>query len=262
MVALRVHKDFQEVRYLSFCYLCGREFAKDDQVDGDHVPPRAAFNVRDKEPPLKLKTHVACNSALKVEDKKIGQLIALRRLEGPSSRRDQALEIVHYQNLGMAAVENLNVDGAVWRWVKGFHAALYRKPLTGETYSIQTPFPRGDIRDGRVTIRPIRKQHLLAVDAIKRNRVGGSLDVIVANKGKLRYECVWCKADASDDWLGMFALDIYDWKDLGSHTSEIPARGCAGIYMLADRSIPESASRDTITRIAIPNRDLLDAFAP
>jgi len=262
MVALRVHKDFQQVRYLPFCYLCGRDFVDEDEVDGDHVPPRAAFNARDKEPPLKLKTHVACNSALKVDDKKIGQLIALRRREGPTSPRDQALEIVHYRNPNMAAVENLNVDGAVWRWVKGFHAALYRTPLRGQSYAIQTPFPRGDIRDGRVTIRPIRKQHLLAVDAIKRNRLTGSLDVIVDNKGKLRYECVWCKADAGDEWLCMFALDIYDWKDLGNHTSEIPPRGCAGIYLLPDRSVPESASRDSVTRIAVPNFDTLDAFAP
>jgi hypothetical protein len=154
------------------------------------------------------------------------------------------------------------VDAAVWRWVKGFHAALYRKPLTGQSRAIQTPFPRGEMRDGRVTIRPILEQHLLAVDAIKRNRVVGSLDVIVANRGMLRYECVWCKTDDGNAWLCMFALDIYDWKDLGSHTREIPARGCAGIYQLPDRSVPESASRDAVTRIAVTNLDTLDAFAP
>lgn len=91
MLTLRVHKDFQEVRHLPFCYLCGRDFVLGDKVDGDHVPPKAAFNARDKEPPLKLKTHVACNSAWKVDDRKIAQLIALRRREGPSSHRDQAL---------------------------------------------------------------------------------------------------------------------------------------------------------------------------
>jgi hypothetical protein len=262
MVTLRVHKDFQQVRHLRFCYLCGRKFVDEDDVDRDHVPPKSAFNARDKEPALILDTHRACNHELSVEDKKVGQLIALRRRERPSSPRDQALQIVHYANLDMMAVENLNVDRAIWRWVKGFHAALYRKALTGETYAMQTPFPRGETRDGRVSIEPIRQQHLLAVDAIKRNRAAGSLDVIVANKGQLQYECVWCKADAGDDWLCMFALDIYDWKDLGSHTSEIPARGCAGMYMVADRSIPESASRDTVTRIAVPNRDPLDAFAP
>jgi hypothetical protein len=262
MASLRVHRDFQAVRKLPFCYLCGRDFVDGDQFDGDHVPPKAAFNARDKEPPLKLRTHVACNSAQKEDDKKVGQLIAMRRRESPGSPRDQALQIVHYRNLGMAAVDNLDVDSAVWRWVKGFHAALYRQPLTGDSYAIQTPFPRGDVREGRVTIRPIRKQHLLAVDAIKRNRAAGTLDVLIANRGKLKYECVWCEYDSRDGWLCMFALDIYDWKDLGSHTNEVPARGCAGIYALPDRSVPPGATCDSATVIAVPNLDLLDAFAP
>src|SRR6266404_5351001 len=114
MASLRVQKDFRAVRYLPFCYLCGRAFVDTDTADRDHVPPKSAFNSRDKEPALILKTHVACNSSLSVEDRKIGQLIALRRREGPSSPRDQALKIVHYANLGMAAVENLNVDEAIW----------------------------------------------------------------------------------------------------------------------------------------------------
>src|ERR1700733_5456681 len=178
MVALRVHKDFQQVRHLQFCYLCGRQFVEEDEVDRDHVPPKSAFNARDKEPALILDTHVACNSELSVEDKKVGQLISLRRRERPSSPRDQALQIVHYTNLGVMAIENLNVDGAIWRWVKAFHAALYGKPLIGASYAMQTPFPRGETRDGRVSVEPILKQHLLAVGAIKRNRAAGSIDVI------------------------------------------------------------------------------------
>jgi hypothetical protein len=262
MASLRVHRDFQAVRKLPFCYLCGRDFVDGDEFDGDHVPPKAAFNTRDRGIPLKLRAHVACNSAQKETDKKVGQLIALRRREPPSSPRDQALKIVHFRNLGMAALENLNVDAAVWRWVKGFHAALYRQPLTGDSYALQTPFPRGDVRDGRVTITPIRKQHVLVVDAIKRNRVAGTLDVLIANNGNLRYECVWCELDSRDGWLCMLALDIYDWKDLGGHTNEIPTRGCAGIYSLSDRSVPPAAARDSTTQIGVLNLDLLDAFAP
>jgi hypothetical protein len=260
MVALRVHKDFQQVRKLPSCYLCGQAFVASDKVDRDHVPPSAVFNARDKEPALVLKTHSACNTAFSVEDKKIGQLIALRRREAPSSPRDHALSIVQYPD-GMAALENLNVDAAVWRWIKGFHAALYRKPLTGDRFAVQTPFPRGT-RRGRVSIEPVRELHLLAVETIKRNRAAGSLDVLVANKGSLRYECVWCELDTRDGWLCVFALDIYDWKDLGSHTSGIPARGCVGSYMLVDGSIPEKASRDDASPIAVHNVDKLDPFAP
>ena len=58
----------------------------------------------------------------------------------------------------------------------------------------------------------------------------------------------------------MLALDIYDWNDLGSHTPEIPARGCAGMYALPDYSRPEGATVGKRPAIEIPNIDALDAF--
>jgi hypothetical protein len=60
----------------------------------------------------------------------------------------------------------------------------------------------------------------------------------------------------------MFALDIYDWKDLGAHAKNIPARGCAGFYMLPSGLAPENATRDHARTIIIPNYDVLDPFAP
>jgi hypothetical protein len=260
MAFLSVHKDFQAVRYLPFCYLCGRDFVNGEEVDGDHVPPKCTFVARDRHPVLKLKTHKACNGSFKVEDKKIGQLIALRRREWPRSERDDVLQFGRYGD--MVALENLNVDAAVWRWVRAFHAALYRRPLLGTTCAIQTPFPRALKRAGRPLIGPLRPQHALAVETLKRNRASGNLDKISAYGGKLRYECVWGESDAGGQWLCMFALDIYDWKDLGSHTAEIPARGCAGMYLIPDRSLPEGAARDGRYRVDIPNYDPLDAFSP
>ena len=133
----------------------------------------------------------------------------------------------------------------------------------GNAFAVQTPFPRGEkSNDGRVTIRPIRPQHVLAVEIIKRNRLAGTLDVLVGNNGELKYECVWCEADLGSSWFCMFALDIYDWKDLGSHTREIPARGCTGAYALPGGSRPATASVTIGTRITIPNLDVLDPFAP
>jgi hypothetical protein len=260
MVSLGIHKDFQAVRYLSFCYLCGRDFVEGDEVDGDHVPPQCTFNVRDRHPVLKLKTHRVCNSHFKVDDKKVGQLVALRRREWPRSPRDQALQFGHYGN--MVAVENLHVEGSVWRWIRGFHAALYRRPLLGMSFSIQTPFPRATRHSngGRPTIIPVLPQHAVAVETIKRNRASGNLDVLTGYRGKLRYECVWGENDVRDSGFCMFALDVYDWKDLGSHTTKIPARGCVGMYHLPDRSIPKEATRDGKYRVVVPNEDPLDAF--
>jgi len=261
MPALRIHKDFQQVRSLPFCYLCGAAFNEGDLVDRDHVPPKSAFNVSDRQLVLKLKTHRACNNAFSVADKKVGQLIALRRREQPKSPRDLALRFGHYSGLGVA-VENLNVDAAVWRWVRGFHSALYAEPLLGNQFALLTPFPRADMTSVGLKLQPIRQQHLVAVETIKSNRAFGNLDTILANNGKLRYECVWCQADDGVDWLCCFALDIYDWKDLGSHTAEIPSRGCAGIYMRTDRKAPNGATLNRRSEILIPNVDKLDPFSP
>ncbi len=261
MVSLTVHKDFQGVRRLPFCYLCGRDFIEGDVRDGDHVPPQATFNPRDRNPVLKLETHRECNGAFKVEDKKIAQLIALRRRQSPSSPRDAALTFAAHPGFGVG-VTNLNVDWAVWRWIRGFHAALYRQPLLTEWHSIVTPFPRADVTDGLPKLRPLRPQHALAVNVIKYNRLAGSLDRIEAYKRQLRYECVWCQTDDGEKWFCMLALDIYDWKDLGSHTAEIPARGCTGVYALPDYSVPPGATIGRRPEIEIPNNDTLDAFAP
>jgi hypothetical protein len=260
MPTLRVQKDFQLVRKLPFCYLCGRDFVDGDEVNADHVPPKCTFNARDREPALKLQTHKECNSAESIEDNKVGQLIALRRFESPRPER-QVLKFGHYGN--MVAVENLNIDAAVWRWVRGFHAALYRQPLVqSANRAIQTPFPRAQKTFGGPVVVPIRQQHVLSVDVIKRNRVVRNLDRVYSNKDQLRYECVWAKGDESDWWICIFALDIYDWKDLGSHTAEIPARGCTGMYVQQNRSVPEGATLDAMQIIAVPNQDVLDPFAP
>jgi hypothetical protein len=262
MVQLRCLKDFQAVRGLPFCYLCGRDFVPSDETNRDHVPPTSAFNLRDRTPPLKLKTHMGCHTKFDIADTKTGQLIALQWGKTPRSAKNRALKFVRYGRPNIVALENLDVDAAVWRWVFGFHAALYRRPLDLQRGDIQTPFPRADKIDGKVVLRPLPPQHLIIVDTVKRNRVHNNVDRIVSNNGKLTYECVWCKCDNDVGWLCMFALDIYNWKVLGSHTSEFPARGCAGLYMLPDGSTPEHATRDHAGTVLITNREVLDAVAP
>lgn len=49
-------------------------------------------------------------------------------------------------------------------------------------------------------------------------------------------------------------------KDLGSHTAEVPARGCAGMYALSDYSRPEGSTVGKMPVIQTPNVDVLDAF--
>jgi hypothetical protein len=100
------------------------------------------------------------------------------------------------------------------------------------------------LADGQVVFSPILQQHLEFVAAIKRNRAFANLDNIVSNNRKLNYECVWAQFDDRTAWLCIFALNIYDWKDLGSSTPDIPEHGCAGFYTRPDGSVPENAARD------------------
>lgn len=49
------------------------------------------------------------------------------RARYPASARDFSLALVGYPGLGVG-ITNFNVELAVWRWVRGFHAALWRPP--------------------------------------------------------------------------------------------------------------------------------------
>jgi hypothetical protein len=260
VVTLLTQRDLQSVQRLPFCYLCGKPFVEEDATNRDHVPPECTFRRRDRQP-LILKTHRLCNFAHKSEDEKVGQLIALRRGEYPAIPKNRRLRFAHFPAARMSAVENLNVEAAIWRWVRGFHAALYRQPMPADARgSIHTPFPRADRRADGIHIRPILPQHLAFVDSIKANRLHKNFDGITCNSGKLKYECAWFTYDNDVRWFCVFALDIYDWKELGA-TSVVPARGCAGCYALPDHSVPESATQGIRSALMLPNYDRLDPFS-
>jgi hypothetical protein len=140
VVSLQTQKDCRAVQRLPFCHLCGDNLREGDITDGDHVPAKATFNARDREPALKLQTHKRCNADLSVDDKKIGQRIALRRRESPPPRRDQAQRHV-------VAVTNLNIDAAVWRWIRGFHQLRIANRLWVRATRSERRFP-GRMKSG------------------------------------------------------------------------------------------------------------------
>jgi len=259
MVSLLNQSDFRSVQDLPFCYLCGQLFVAGDSQNRDHVPPECVFAQPDREP-LWLPAHTACNKSYSVLDEKIGQLIALRYGKVPRQRKHRKLRFALSPQRAVGAVVNLDIDAAVWRWIAGFHAALYREPGIGIAGSLVTPFPKARFHDGRAVLQPLRVQHPLFVQTIKANRLRGNLDRIVSNKGKLTYECVWQQADNGGPWMCIFALDIYDWKDLG-RSPGLPARGCAGFYLMPAQTIPANAARAVTSSIIIPTSDRLDAFA-
>jgi hypothetical protein len=228
----------------------------------DHVPPRKLFADTDRQPALILKSHKACNSAQGDLDNKIGQLLKLKRGKVPSDPKDRILEFVLFPHQATSAVKNVPIDEAVWRWIRGFHAALYLQPFTDNRFgALVTPFPRAQQSGNDVRIEGIKPQHLKLVEVIKANRARNNLDRICSNNGKLIYECVWIQmqAEGSNPWGCAFALNLYDWKDLGT-AAPLAGRGCAGFYLLPTGDRPTTATPEIHSRIQLPNYEPLDPF--
>ena len=121
-----------------------------------------------------------------------------------------------------------------------------------------TPFPEGRIHGTEVDFIPLPSVVLRMVEEIKRNRLTGTLDRIVCRNGKCRYECVWTQFDRGE-WFCVYALDIYDWKDLGD-IAHFKARSCVGCYRRPEKGAPRSATCSTRLQFPIDNLEELDAF--
>jgi hypothetical protein len=259
MTVLSNQRDFRGIQRLPFCYLCSKKLLPNDETNRDHVVARRLFAPNDRQPTLILTVHKSCNSAQGDVDDAMSQLIRLKRCDIPSEPKDRRLKFIASPFPGLGAVVNLNIDKAVWRWIGGFHAALYREPYpTDPPRALVTPFFRIDIREGKMTAPPFEPQHRAFVETIKNNRARNNLDRILSNNGKLAYECVWCKAD-DGRWLCIFALDVDGWKVLGT-TKHLPSRDCAGFYMLPMGDLPGDATTGIESSIALPNYEPLDPF--
>jgi hypothetical protein len=153
------------------------------------------------------------------------------------------------------AVTDFGLQGVIWRWVRGFHAALYREylPRKGVMGSLLAPVPIGK---SLLETDPILPGHAKFVRVLRENRVSRTVDRIVCRNGKCRYDCTWLK---TDDGLGacLFGLDIYRWSRRG--TSFLRRRGCVGHYV-PPGGIPVGASTATRIQFSLPAHDPLDPF--
>lgn len=264
LVNLTTRKQVRSVRNLSFCYICGEPFDAEEVANFDHVPPETIFVEQDRDFPLKLKTHKdPCHSNLNLDDEVIGQLVSFIHGKQPPVRNDK-LKIDLYKeaenNNFLASFSQKPLEPLIFRWVKGFHAALYHTHIPESTrYNIQTPWPSAVIKDNNLVEDPIKNQHYVFVENIKRNRVAGNLDRIGTNNGKLIYECVWDRL-SDNSWFCVFALNLYDWKDLGD-VNNFQSRGCAGCYRLPSGLAPLNASLATNLHFDIKNVDKADPFS-
>ncbi|RKY09952.1 MAG: hypothetical protein DRP66_00925 [Planctomycetota bacterium] len=263
MVEIKSAKAFRGVRTLPFCYLCGTTFKDADKVTKDHVPPKAIFSKDDRKNPLILMVHDVCNQKESRTDEVIGQLISVLhgKYPKPSKQRIKVtVENIPDRTQPTLVLRDMNMQIVLARWVKGFHAALYREYLPNDTKNaFCPPLPEGRVVRGKLEFNPVPIHHPVIVETIKKNRRAGRLDEIVCYNGKCKYECAWERMD-DNTWGCFFALNIYDWKNLGD-PANFPRRGCVGWYG-PESGKPENAT-DGVTRILgipIANRDRFDAF--
>lgn len=232
MPALVTQKDLRECRHLPFCYLCGRTFEGKARITKDHVLPRAIFAKIHRDNPLILPAHQGCNENQSGDDEKVSQLLSAlhgKYIDPRRLRVEFDVARLNHQGSPTIVLKGVRLKRIVGRWLRGFHAALYREHLPYETKNfIHLPFPSARLQNGKILTDPVLPQQPLFVGMIKRDVIAQAVDKIECYSGRCLYECAWHIADTGQ-WLCVFALRIYDWENLGDH-ERFPKQGCAGYY--------------------------------
>jgi hypothetical protein len=260
VIVLDDQQAMRELQRLPFCYLCGRELAAGEPCNRDHVPPTSIFAEADRDFPLILPTHQACNGGWSAHDEAIGHLVGvLHGRQAPDAPRLEFASGEFADGSHGVAVRGLDLRSVIRRCVCGFHAALYREPLVAPRgFATCPPLPevKVDEQGGRYVEVPEVFEKF--VEELKRNRATGTLDRILCRNGKCRYECVWSRAD-NGSWLCLYGFDLYGWRRLGDDAHYEP-RGCVGTFQLAEAGVPEGATRTTELVFTVENLERLDPF--
>lgn len=231
MPSIRSQKDARPAQSLGFCYKFGGAILSKKDDHPDHIPPRCIFAACDRNFPLMVSCHRDCNSSNSVRDEVIGQLIAVLhgKHPAPGKVRLDAHWVTMDDGPQYAGFVNTDVEQQIFRWVRGFHAALYAEFLPESTrYRVFLPFPRAVIDSKEMVVEQAGSAHRNLVRVIKHNRAAGTLDCIACNNGKCRYECTWIMTTKGRSSC-VFALQLYDWSSLGA--KELGQRGCVGQYV-------------------------------
>jgi len=184
MIEIVTQKDLAALQAMTFCYLCGKEYGPDDETNRDHIPPKTIFLTEDRNTPLILPACEGCNQDQSQHDEMVGQLISFLHRTPP---RPEQLRLnirggrVTQDGSPIAFAQNLNLEEIVWRWVRGFHAALYGEylPQNIKKRRVHVPFQRGTVdKDNKISYEPLLPQVAVIVEEIKKNRMTRTLDRI------------------------------------------------------------------------------------
>jgi hypothetical protein len=259
-IHLTTQKDLRAVQRLPFCYLCADVFQAGEVTTRDHVPPSGLFDEQDRDFPLILPTHERCNHRQSADDEVIAQVVGV--LHGKP-----VIEDGRRPRLGVGSFDDgsfgycalgLGIRGIIWRWVRGFHSALYQKPVGRASFSVYPPLPEGRGAGNQIEPVPMPEVVPHLVREIRCNRLTQSLDSIVCRRQRCRYECLWTQADGGQ-WFCIWALDLDGWSELGDVT-HFERRGCVGTYRLQEQPVPAKATIGTKLQFDIRDAACLDPF--
>lgn len=243
MIHLSTQKQFRELQRIPFCYLCAGPITQECVTNREHVIAKSLIHASDRNFPLILPSHKRCNEEWSDGDETIGQLVSLLHSEANPSHKLAVTDHCPGSEVRYGTVSGVPLEPIIWRWVRGFHAALYRVPLVDRPghYCILTPLPQIEIKNGRPFPVQVRPQYFKFAEVLRRNRLTNNLDYIEFYNGKARFECVWEKFDCGKSFC-IFALKIYEWSKLSDEVPG-PKHACIGCY-LSDPT-PEGASTST-----------------
>lgn len=245
-ILLRTQQHLRASQKLPFCYLCTVGipdlYAKD--INREHVMPSGLFLPPDRDVPLILPSHVKCNGDESDRDNVVAYLVNMLHGKKPDFNKLKMQWISDPDGGPPRAVMSLDLKGAIWRWVRGFHAALYGQPLPLQLRSkaLHPPFAEADPKTGGVSDQERLDQHSHLVAMLRNARAEGNLDRVEIRNDKCTYECTWIAADEGV-WACFFAIKLYDWTVLGE-TDIAPARDCVGMYAPVG-GLPSGASTST-----------------
>ena len=247
---------------LSFCYLCGKEFTPSEKPNRDHVPPRSIFATNDRCDPLILPTHEDCNGDESVGDEIVGQLVAVLHGKHPKKHRGRlkfGLTTLPGSKQDATFIYGHDLRPCIWRYVKGFHAALYKEHLeVNGKANVHLPFPEGHRQGNTVKYLPILDQQYTIADELRKSRIAKTIDRISCYQEKCIYECIWVKMNTGE-WHCLFCLRLYNWENLGD-IHNFPKQGCVGAYC-STKGRPASGTTGTLIDFPCPTEHPLDPFA-
>lgn len=259
MKSITNQKQAQALQRLPFCYLCGKSFSVSCSVDREHVVARNLFRKSDRENfPLILPSHTICNGEQSCDDETIGQFVRLLHPEGSKTHKIELTGYYEENTLQAGTIRGVAFERVIWRWVRGFHSALYQEPLLNlqGSYTLLVPLQEVREEEGVFERVPVREQFFQMTEVIKVNRLSRNIDVIDCYNHALRYECVWDRSDCGKP-LCVFALKIYDWSELGEGYGGA-RQGCVGSYIYD--KIPPEATQGINLSCSLGAERVLDPF--